>query len=263
MNPLFFGPRDEALFGVHHPPTGGEPRDHAVLICPPFGHEYMRTHWALRLVAERLARSGFHVLRFDYRGTGDSSGEMIDFTPAHWREDILTAAEELRALAGLGSLSVVGMRLGAALALTTPGARWHRAACWAPVVDGRHYREEMETIHRGYLENFNASHGASRPVIAGEFLGQQFNEGALAALEGIDLMKNPPPAQALGIVTAPGERERAEGLQRRARESAIPARLVVCDDAGDWSRLTAMGSAIQAGETITALATFIEGEEKP
>ena len=96
MNPHFFGDSRQPLFAVHHPPrTDGRNRP-AVLICPPIGHEYIRTHWAVRLLASRLARQGHHVLRFDYRGMGDSAGTLGEVTQlSMWTENVRQAARDL------------------------------------------------------------------------------------------------------------------------------------------------------------------------
>ena len=54
------------------------------VICPPLFSDYMLTHLVLRELAMALAERGQHVLRFDYRGTGDSFGELGKVTVADW-----------------------------------------------------------------------------------------------------------------------------------------------------------------------------------
>ena len=80
MRPFYFGDSEEALYGVYHSPQG-EHRDEGVVLCAPFGQEAMRTHRALRQLATLLTKRGYHVLRFDYRGTGDSALDIyeVDF----------------------------------------------------------------------------------------------------------------------------------------------------------------------------------------
>ena len=41
-----------------------------------------------------LAERGQHVLRFDYRGTGDSFGELAEVSVHDWVEDIALAVRE-------------------------------------------------------------------------------------------------------------------------------------------------------------------------
>lgn len=128
MEPLLFGDRSRPLFGVRHVARGA-PRRTAVLICPAWGMEYMRSYRGLRLLAGHLAEAGFETLRFDYSGTGDSSGHALDATLEHWLADIGTAARELRDLAGTEQLAVVGLRLGALL-VEAAKARGPLTAAW-------------------------------------------------------------------------------------------------------------------------------------
>ena len=96
----YFGHPESPLFGVYHAPRGKRAKDDcAVLICPPIGQEYIRTHWCLRLIANQVARAGAHVLRLDYHGMGDSSGriEQIDSVDT-WQSNIDEAIEHLLSL---------------------------------------------------------------------------------------------------------------------------------------------------------------------
>ncbi len=144
MNPLFFGPADSPLYGVHQPPqiagNGG-----GVVLCYPFGQEYMRAHRACRQLSLLLARRGFHVLRFDYRGTGDSSGDIDDAGVERWVDDAGAAIDELRELSGLSQVSVIGLRLGAWFAARATERRTDvdRLVVWDPIVDGAAYLEEI------------------------------------------------------------------------------------------------------------------------
>jgi predicted alpha/beta hydrolase len=88
----------------------------AVLICQSYGIEYMRSHRALYLLAERLADAGFYVMRFDYFATGDSAGDSGHARIDHWLDNISDASQELRRRTGLRELCLIGHRLGALLA---------------------------------------------------------------------------------------------------------------------------------------------------
>jgi predicted alpha/beta hydrolase len=57
---------------------------------------YILTHLVLRELAMALAERGQHVLRFDYRGTGDSFGELGEVTVSDWLEDIALGVREGR-----------------------------------------------------------------------------------------------------------------------------------------------------------------------
>src|SRR6202789_1195546 len=82
--PTFFGPSDSPLFGVLHLPVDNQIRG-GVLICGSLGKERMDSVRLHRILAERLARSGFGVLCFDYLGSGDSAyGQVRDDAVANW-----------------------------------------------------------------------------------------------------------------------------------------------------------------------------------
>ena len=155
MTPLLFGPVSRQLFGLFHsaPPDAGGRL--AVLICPPFGHEAVRSHRFFRLLADRLARSGMPVLRFDYFGTGDSPGEDTDGEFEGWRRDVCAAHEELRRRTGARRILWVGARLGATLAvLAARSGRCDpaRLLLWDPIVSGADYLAALRERHVDALE---------------------------------------------------------------------------------------------------------------
>jgi uncharacterized protein len=92
--PLRFGSPQRELFGMLHRPERGTTGT-GVLVCNPFGQEAVRSHRLFRVMAERLARSGRSVMRFDYFGTGDSAGDEDDADLDAWQHDILRAHAEL------------------------------------------------------------------------------------------------------------------------------------------------------------------------
>ena len=75
MEPFYFGKSPRALFGVYHPPKAGMTRKTGVVLCYPMGHEYVYSHRAFLRLAMLLSSAGFHVLRFDFYGCGDSEGD--------------------------------------------------------------------------------------------------------------------------------------------------------------------------------------------
>jgi pimeloyl-ACP methyl ester carboxylesterase len=103
-----------------------------------------------------LAAAGLHVLRFDYSGTGDSEGDSADVSLAQWTRDIATAVEEIRDISGVRRISLVGMRLGAALALRAAGdADIRELVLWEPVVSGTEYLNSLDAVERRRLRFLN------------------------------------------------------------------------------------------------------------
>lgn len=146
MTPLYFGSPDRRLFGIYEPgrASGRSPR--AAVLCNPWGQEYIRAHRSLRRLAQMLAAAGRDALRFDYFGTGDSSGDMVDADLAGWEQDIETAIDEARDTSGAPSVTLVGLRLGAALAARVAARRTsdvEAIVLWDPIVSGVQYLQEL------------------------------------------------------------------------------------------------------------------------
>lgn len=153
FEPFYFGPRDQRLFGVYHPPSARRSVPAGAVLCYPFLQEYFRSHRAFLRLAVLLAGRGWHVLRFDYSGCGDSYGDGPR-DPEAWAQDLQLAAGELRERGGRLSLALIGLRLGASLAASV-AARVQpvdQLVLWDPVVDGPNYvREVVDFRHAATL----------------------------------------------------------------------------------------------------------------
>lgn len=145
MNPFFFGTADHRLFGVYQPSRGHVGRS-GVVLCYPWGQEYVPAHKAFKALASLLVDAGHDVLRFDYHGTGDSGGDLEEGTPPSWPADLSMAIDELKDTAGSRQISLCGLRMGAAWAAQVAAERPDvtRIAAWDPVLDGRSYVEALE-----------------------------------------------------------------------------------------------------------------------
>jgi len=152
--PLFLDARaDEArrIFAWHHAPASNVRRGAAVILCPPLGYEYMSSYRTLRLVAERLAALGFDSIRFDYEGTGNSTGDALEANRvAAWIRSVDTATREARRLCGSSQIAVIGLRAGALLALQSIPAigTVDRLVLWNPFASGRAYVRELKATAR-------------------------------------------------------------------------------------------------------------------
>lgn len=147
MNHLFFGSTSRQLFGAYHTPPASVAGRGAALLCPPWGPEYLVSHRIFRRLAVRLSESGYHVLRFDYFGTGDSAGEREDGDLESWQADAEIALEELRDMSGFPTVATFGIRLGAVVAwrLATARTDVHTTVLWDPVIDGNDYVLELRS----------------------------------------------------------------------------------------------------------------------
>lgn len=139
----------QPLFAWLHETGEATTGKHGVLICQPWGHEQIHSHRALRHLADALAAAGMLACRFDYHGTGDSAGSDEDpDRVATWLANIRDAIEWMKAEQGCSQISVVGLRLGALLALQAVAEKpVSNLVLWAPVTTGKSYVREMQVLH--------------------------------------------------------------------------------------------------------------------
>ncbi len=143
--PFFFGEAGKRIYGVLYHPAEETRKAAGWVLCAPYGIERFNSRRFMVEWARELSLRGYWVLRFDYRGRGDSEGPYEAYTPDDHREDILTAARELETQAGVPCRGLCGLRLGATLAaeaaLQTEGDPM--VVLWEPVVLGNDYINEL------------------------------------------------------------------------------------------------------------------------
>jgi pimeloyl-ACP methyl ester carboxylesterase len=222
MQPFYFGTSEKPLFGIHHPASFEAARPWGVVLCHPMGREYVVAHRSLRELAGRLARSGFHVLRFDFFGCGDSSGADEDGSIIQWKEDIAIAIDEIKDQAGVDKVALVGLRLGASLCCLAGIERADAevAVFWEPIVNGRRYVDELLLEQDARLRAAASPFRPSRtPMNHAEILGFAVSQEMRHELESLDLLtlEKRPASRVLMIENVPrsgpnGFREKLEHL---------------------------------------------------
>lgn len=145
--PFYFG-RTPRLFGIYHVPALAM-RSTGVVLCYPHGQEQIRAHRAFVALADQLAAKGFHTLRFDYAGTGDSEDGREAPGPEQWQNDIQRAVDELRLGCAVERIALMGLRLGASLMAQAAHCIEHvdTWVLWEPIVDGAAYLHELKRAH--------------------------------------------------------------------------------------------------------------------
>jgi pimeloyl-ACP methyl ester carboxylesterase len=187
IEPFFFGPNNQQVFAIYHPPIGGSGQALTV-ICPPLFNEYMRTQLALRELAISLAERGQHVLRLDYRGTGDAFGDLGEVAISDWVEDIALAVREGRDLSGSSVVRLLGVRAGALLACRSASASSdvQRLVLWDPVPDGVGYLQSLRRSQMTILERDLALSRAERRETSHEYAGYRLSERMLEEFRLLD-----------------------------------------------------------------------------
>jgi pimeloyl-ACP methyl ester carboxylesterase len=171
VQPFFFGDSARQLFGAWDPALVRS--DRGAVICHPWAREYLLAYPTLRQLALRLAGAGLHTLRFDYTGTGDSADGDEDADFGQWTLDVRAAMDELREVAQVRTMTLIGMRLGAALATRAVAGRAdvERLVLWDPVCDGR-----------AYLDSLGAAQTADGGDVAGAVLTSRLRRGIEAVV---------------------------------------------------------------------------------
>lgn len=135
---VFQNKRDQNLVGVMHYGKGKAPRP-----CLIVSHGFAGTKvgGSRRFVnfARYAVEHNLSVFRFDFTGSGDSDGELIDLTLDNEIDDINAAIDTVAAMDEVDSerICLVGHCLGAVTAIraTAKDSRIYSTVAWAPFTD--------------------------------------------------------------------------------------------------------------------------------
>jgi uncharacterized protein len=247
VNPFFFGDTGSALYGVHHPPRGSTQRSSGIVLCYPFAQEYMRAHRAFRQLSLLLSGEGFHTLRFDYSGTGDSSGDPLELSLENWDRDLGVAIEELMDTAAVESIWVVGLRIGGALALRAASRPEVRGVVlWDPIITGSGQLEEAAT-ERG-------ANGQPTLAVGGIPIVSRFRDD----LGKLDLMTLAVPAKLDCLIAVSEDVEKYQRLRDRLTRDGVNVSYVCVPSDGRWSMYDNWGSALIPQALIRAIVDYLK-----
>lgn len=268
MTPIRFGAGNQQLFALLHKPAK-EPRGEAVLLCNPFGQEAIRVHRLFRVMADQLSRQGFHVLRFDYFGSGDSAGEDGEGELERWIEDVLLADMELRQRSQCSRVSWLGLRLGASIAALASRRATHpvqRLILWEPVLDGCGYLEELADAHvasyrvsfgaRWFIEPFLRLRAANetQSEALGFSLSPRLRE-QLCAVTPQRLAASE--ARQRFVMTTPGLRG-LDLLRQECKNLNISLALAMMEEKINWTTNEAMNSAIVPMQALNGMVSLMK-----
>ncbi|MFO1217392.1 MAG: alpha/beta hydrolase [Burkholderiaceae bacterium] len=268
MTPFYFGAVDRQLFGLFQGAGSSAPK--AVLLCNPYGQEAIRTHRMYRVLADRLVRAGYDVLRFDYFATGDSAGDDAAGELAQWTEDIARAHAELLRRSSADQVTWVGVRLGATLAIKASAAAARppdQLVLWEPIVDGMQYLHELSERFVQTLEtSYDVPNPPWRAMMArggfdlpregvgfevGERLRQQLGELTPASL--------PRPVAARCDVIEREPRPDVDALVQVWKRGGLTLTEARVAHDFDWLAAEALSTALVPAQVVQALIERITG----
>lgn len=237
-SPLFFGQQGALRYGCYHPGS----RATGVIICPPLWQEYMRSHWAMRQLATRLSESGFHVLRFDYRGSGDSSGDSLDMSLETIRDDFELAVQELRDMAGITTVSAVTLRAG--FLSVYPSTTANKIIAIDGIIDGSRYIKDLEQI-----QHTRQSARAFPPITENELVGTIMSPSLRESVRSFRLTK---PNSNTSFVFTKQNPQNAFVVEQKLTSSVITT-----EDNPDWSNPLQIEQAIMIPATINRVVEMV------
>lgn len=159
--PVTFKSNGQQIVGIMHLPN--KKNAPVAIICHGYFGAKSGAFYILSDAARELCRNGFAVLRFDYRGSGDSEGKFEDQRIKTVLEDFDTAMEFLKTIKDidLSKIGVVGHSMGGTVAILS--AKKHKdikvIVAWATVADYKKLLWDEEWLEdateKGYMDKYS------------------------------------------------------------------------------------------------------------
>lgn len=198
-----------------------------VVIAGPFAEEKKAAQRALVAASRTFAEAGYEVLRFDYRGTGDSGGTFAESDIEDWLNDLRAAIETARQMSD-APITLLGLRFGASLA-------WQIAAevevenlvLWEPITNGSSYARQNRQRSQIRAQMTHGSEAKTAQTTEGgfDFDGFFINEKLQSEMSALDLHLAPLPKAKrlllLQISGSPRIKKPFDDLANRARAGGL------------------------------------------
>lgn len=245
MTALMFGEAERPLFGkFHHAAAVRAPI--AAVICPPIGEEGVRAFRPLKVLGDQLAAAGVPVLRFDWYGTGDSSGDETGLSQTSMTESLMCAHEEVGDMTGARKIVWIGLRLGATVAGMAANLRPKGLSgliLWDPVSDMQQYFDDQQKAHADFIEESTGT----KPMPQ-EALGFSWPPSLISSFSGIEMSK--------AGKTIPNRLWIGEGAPAGFPSTPDP-------DDGLWDSDKALNAYIVPGRTLSMIVEEVAKWQRP
>jgi uncharacterized protein len=169
----------QKIFAVFHQPLI-ETKAPAVLMCHGLaGHKTGRYRLYVTL-SQRLAQEGIASLRFDFRGVGDSEGDLKEMTFEDEVNDAITSLDYLFENSKIDPkrIGVFGRSVGGVIAIIAAQRHGNikSMAVWAPLFDGKQWDDKWKLIKTNSIPSAHAEEmmRVNGQVVSKAFLHQLF-----------------------------------------------------------------------------------------
>jgi len=250
--PFFFSHDRVQLFAMMHTPAAA-PHATAFVMSHPFGEEKLWSHRVYVSTARALAARGHAVLRFDFRGAGDSSGLTPDTSLETHLADLRAAVAELRRrLPAVRHVGLIGLRLGASFAALAAeeGVCDGPLVLWEPILDGEAYFQELL---RSNLSTQLSVYGKVHETR--EVLQEKIRAGTPANVDGYEIGKSLFESCARGDLLQPAA--------KRYGGPTLVVQIVANEKLKEREDLGALAQAYTAGAAARAVEQPFWREIKP
>jgi acyl transferase domain-containing protein len=263
--PFYFGDPQKRLCGIYHPPPDQVDRNEGVLLCHPLPQEYMHCYWSLRELSDLLSNAGFHVLRFDYFGTGDSAGETNEVDINQWRYDILSAGTELKNRSKVDRISLIGLRFGATLAYqasSNNGFHFNKLVLWDPVLNGEGHVKELDKMQDELI--LNQKPHLQKSLLTrehDELIGYPFPSQHRASIKEVDLFNNPFPAVEKIVILSSQDKDENRKFNDYLSSNGLTVHHHVVKDLSSWGELTSVMDVQFPSKILHEIVTALRQED--
>ena len=177
--PIVFYNQGQQINGILHSPTDCDAPCPAVAFFHGFTGTKVEPHRIFVKTARELAALGFYVLRFDFRGSGDSEGDFSEMTIGGEVSDAVKSIDVLTAMPGVDSdrIGILGLSMGGCVAAFVSGqdARVKSTVMWAPLSDDPPDRKN-EILERAKSTPTPEEIALANPNIVGKAFYEELSE---------------------------------------------------------------------------------------
>jgi esterase/lipase len=168
---VIFRNKGQKIVGVLHIPNKQNPP--AIIMCHGFTGTKGNIRDKFYKAAEKFCENGFAVLRFDFRGSGESEGEFVNVTISSEVSD-LKAAIKFMKKQGYERIGVVGSSLGGAVSVIGYDRSVKAIVLWNPVTNLR-----QTFVDSGFIpkENVERLEKNGFIIFRDDYTGKEFKIG--------------------------------------------------------------------------------------